>query len=390
MRINYNTLIVILIGHFVVDFMLGIFPIYKTMTNIDVSLAGMIMGCGLIVGESAQLVIGYFSDRGFQKLFMASGVLLGGSLSLLSSTQHPFLLFLIVLSCYLGSAAFHPSASSMVCRLSSKSQGSLLSLFAAGGMIGAAVSQILFVQVMHFFNNSTVILILPALLVSFSIVMNVPIANTPKTEEKNFKRQFGILWKRRGSILPLYGMQIINQVLIVSIMFLMPDLFTEKGLPAGFSFGGAQLSLICGGIMFNLFNAKFNNLCNPRAMLGGLMITGMLILYTLIAVKLDLMLAVVLTVSLGAALTTLQPIILTEGNRAIPEESRGIINGLLLGGSSFFAGFGVMLSGILSKKYGVCQTMLSMGALSILFLIFNLFSQRDDKTTQIEDLEVAY
>ncbi len=53
-----RSLIFLALAHFLVDFMIGIWAIYKTIAHLDLFLAGVISGVGAFIGEGMQIFFG--------------------------------------------------------------------------------------------------------------------------------------------------------------------------------------------------------------------------------------------------------------------------------------------------------------------------------------------
>nr|MBA2728798.1 hypothetical protein [Parachlamydiaceae bacterium] len=65
-RNQYLTLAALWVGHFSVDFMLGIWSVYKTIAGLDLALCGLIVGLCAFIGEGLQAYFGTLSDRGYR------------------------------------------------------------------------------------------------------------------------------------------------------------------------------------------------------------------------------------------------------------------------------------------------------------------------------------
>ena len=64
------------ISHFFVDVMLGIWPLFKTLKQLDLSQAGLIVAGGAFIGEGSQIFFGSLSDRGYRQLLIILGIFL--------------------------------------------------------------------------------------------------------------------------------------------------------------------------------------------------------------------------------------------------------------------------------------------------------------------------
>jgi hypothetical protein len=54
---------IIWMSHILMDFMLGVWTIYKTLAGLNLVVAGSIAGASIFIGEGLQLYFGYLSDR---------------------------------------------------------------------------------------------------------------------------------------------------------------------------------------------------------------------------------------------------------------------------------------------------------------------------------------
>ena len=100
------TLLLLWIGHFLVDFMIGVFSVYKTMVGLDLAMAGMIAFLGALIGEGSQALFGSLSDRGRRGPLVALGLVLTCGSVMMAYTQNYLFIFPLILLTYLGSASF--------------------------------------------------------------------------------------------------------------------------------------------------------------------------------------------------------------------------------------------------------------------------------------------
>ena len=54
-------------GHFLIDFMIGIWPVYKTLAGMDLRVAGVMTAVAVAFGEGSQLFFGPFGDYGYKR-----------------------------------------------------------------------------------------------------------------------------------------------------------------------------------------------------------------------------------------------------------------------------------------------------------------------------------
>ncbi len=69
-----RSLLLLWVSHLFLDFFTGIWPIYKTISQIDLAKAGLIAGLSGLIGEALQVWFsGFFCDRGYRKKLMMLG-----------------------------------------------------------------------------------------------------------------------------------------------------------------------------------------------------------------------------------------------------------------------------------------------------------------------------
>jgi MFS family permease len=142
--IPWASLLALTAGHFAVDCCTGIWPIFKTLAQLDLTRAGMIASAGSMVGNGLQVLLGPLADRGFRRRLLLGGVLLGGAVTLLPLASTYGQMFALVLLTYVGSAAVHPAGTGSAATLSSSRTGVLVGVFLSGGYAGYSLSQIVF------------------------------------------------------------------------------------------------------------------------------------------------------------------------------------------------------------------------------------------------------
>lgn len=343
------------IGHFAVDFMIGIWPIYKTMMQMDLAVVGIITAIGVCLGEGMQLLFGALSDSGHRRV-----VLLGGLMTTLAAVLYPYastilyLFPLFVLTC-IGSGAFHPAASSVVNGLTKKRRGLYVTIFASGGMVGMAASQLIFSQTYNLFSGHTAILAIPTVLLVISLGFSSKFSSPvkPKSDGRpafNFHaiREFF----RRRELVMLYILQVANQSVFWALVFLLPDVLTTRGASTWIAFGGGHFALIMGCASMMVPGGYFADKYSPRHVLFVSTIVGVAGFYTfLFCPGMSELLMIGLLFVLGAALGVCNPVSVALGNHLMPD-SPGVVSAALMGLVWVVAeGLGPGGSGILSKFF---------------------------------------
>ncbi|MBN4066490.1 MFS transporter [Simkania negevensis] len=364
------------LGHFVVDFFIGIWPIYKTMADLDIAKAGLIAGFAGFFGDGLQIVFGIFSDRGFVRRLLFAGVLLSFGIVFVTYTHNYYMMFFLVLLLYIGSGVFHPAGAGMMGSLTAKHKSVMSTFFTSGGMLGLAISQIVFAKTYSFFNGHAFLLVLPALFLLVCILF----AKLPDHVQQRQKGRFNYqdLFKAikfcRKPLMLLYFLQILCQALFFSTVFLLPDVLQSRGYPDWLVFGGGHLFLILGAALLMIPAGYIADRCGERFMLLWMVFFGAISYFFFLWKDLTSLAAVCsLLFCVGACLGTINPVIVAFGNRLMPRYA-GAVSALLMGFAWCFSYFGPALSGYLTSLFptnGPVKALTIMGSLYIVSFVLS-------------------
>lgn len=374
-------------GHLVVDFMMGIWPVYKTLAHLDIAKAGLIAGLSLFIGEGMQILFGLISDRGHHKKLFTIGIVLASGISFLAFTQNYLVLFLLVLSTFLGSGAFHPAAAGMVGNWSVSKKGILVSLFAVSGMIGAAMSQFIFTKSYMLFHGNTLIFLIPVLVV-VAWSLWYPFPSLPLIKNKfSFREVFQSLAPVRKELVKLYCVQVLTQTILLSLLFLLPDLLRMRGFDDWYSLGGAYFCFVIGEIGLSIPAGYLTDKYNSRTILLIAVLGSLFTLYLfLLSPPLPLLYTSILLMILGGFMGLVNPVIVAAGSRLVPANTSSFISALLMGGASCIGGFGIVIVVFLTRFFSHEPMIKALEVMGLLFVasIFFLFSleRSYDKITQ--------
>ncbi|NGX41949.1 MAG: hypothetical protein K940chlam7_00223 [Chlamydiae bacterium] len=328
-----TTLLLIWLGHFLTDVMIGFWAIYKTMAHLDLALAGIIAAACPFIGEGLQVVFGSIGDKGYRKILLLFGIGAASANVFLSYTNNYFLLFLIYLSTCLGSGAFHPTAVAIASGLTKERKGLFVTIFASGGAVGLATSQLIFSSSYTYFNGNTFFLALPTLgMLLFLLFKTLP-GTLPIPAQPG--RRFGFtamkkLFSNRELVI-LYASQVCNQAIFWGTIFLLPDVLMTKGYNSWISLGGGHLFFILGGAVMMVPGGYLSDKYSPRFILLVTNLFAFALFYTfLLAPSLPNGLLLSLLFALGAGLGIANPVAVAYGNRILPSRP-GLVSALLMG-----------------------------------------------------------
>ena len=373
-------LILIGMAHFLVDTMLGIWPVYKSLAQLDMGKAGLIVAVGAFIGEGSQMFFGAFSDKGYRKLLIIFGLSIAMASSFLSYSSDYVILFILYLVTCIGSGSFHPCAASLVSDLIPERRGLLMTIFAAAGSLGLATSQLTFRHMHAFFNEQMFLLVLPALglalvLACYRFPKAAMQAKNESISHKVSLKDFIEFFKNR-SLRSLYFSQVANQSILWGTIFILPDTLKVLGHTEWICYGGghfcfifgAACMMIPGGYLSDLYSAR-------RVMLYGGIISCIAFYFILFSGGISVTIVLTALFVLGASLALMNPLAVSLGTRLEPSRS-GAVSAFLMGlvwcVSEALGPGGVGVMSTLFDDYAPVKALAVLGSLFLVQIFFTL------------------
>lgn len=370
-----RSLLLLWVSHLFLDFFTGIWPIYKTISQIDLAKAGLIAGLSGLIGEALQLVFGIFCDRGYRKKLMMLGLCLSSCILLITLATDTMSCFFLLLLLMLGSACFHPAAAGFTGSLSKDHKGRNILFFASGGAIGLAISQLVFTKLLVSFEGHAFILFAPVLLLVLGL-SRYGFAEIPLQTAFSFKSFLAPFVQHRRPLLLLYFTQVANFTLVTAFTFLLPDLMRAKECHNWLCMGGGHMSFIlCSA--FTMIPAGY--LCDKyghKSILLAVIFFALCLFYGfLLQSSLSFFSTTLLLMLLGGCLGIVNPILVSWGNKLVPE-SPSTVSALMMGCAWCFGYLGSTWAGCIAGIMGsdpIHKTLYGMGILIPACFLFILF-----------------
>lgn len=370
-----RSLFLLWLSHLFLDFCTGIWPIYKTISQIDIAKAGLIAGLSGFIGEALQVCFGFLCDRGYRKKLMMLGLSLASCILLITFATDTLSSFFVLLVLMLGSACFHPAAAGFTGLLSAHRKGRNILLFASGGAIGLAVSQLVFTKLLGIGGGHALILFPPVIL----LVLLLSRYTFPESEGKAAFSLKGFLqpfMQNKRPLLLLYFTQVANFTIVQAFTFLLPDLMRAKECHSWLCMGGGHMSFIlCSA--FTMIPAGF--LCDKyghKTVLLTVVFFALCLFYGfLMPTSLSFFSTTLLLMMLGGCLGIINPILVSWGNKLVPE-SPSTVSALMMGCAWCFGHLGSTWAGSIAKLMGsdpIQKTLYTMGILILASLLFVIF-----------------
>lgn len=347
-----RSLLLLWVSHLLLDFFTGIWPMYKTIAQMDLAKAGLIAGVSGFIGEFLQVFFGYFCDRGHRKTILMVGLFLASMMLWITFTGGVVSSFFILLMLMLGSGSFHPAAVGFAGSLSTNGKSRSILFFASGGAIGLAISQIAFVHVLDNFQGQALIFFVPVAAVLFLLAL-YPFPKTYQPRALSVKEFFQPIMKAKRALLLLYLTQVANYTLYLAFIFLLPDLMAAKGCHHWLCMGGGHLTFILGSALLMTPAGFLCDRFGPKPVLLCVILSALILLYAfLFRSTLSASESVLFLGCLGGMMGTINPILVSWANRLVPE-SPSTVSAILMGFAWCLSNLGTLWAGLLSKSIHV-------------------------------------
>ncbi|MDJ0756181.1 MAG: MFS transporter [Ardenticatenaceae bacterium] len=329
------------------------YPLLVAERGFSYTQIGTLALVASLCGSLTQPLFGWFSDRfDAKKLVIISLVWIAAAMSLLGiSSTYTWVLVCVGLAT-LASAAYHPSGASLVSRLTRK--GRAMSLFAAGGSLGAALSPLMIAGLLSFFGLPGTLFLLPIGLV-LAVLIGSALRPLPRMERPSMTSLTGRGGSATALILIITFSGVRSWVEGALVSFLPEWQIVQGGTLAG---AGRIMSLFLvamslGGLVSGFLSDRFGKW--PVA------ITSVMIMPPAYWLFLNggSALAPVFLAVIGAAIGASNPIAILMAQQAWPK-GVGMASSLVIGIGWLPAGIGAWAMGQLADRTSLDQALTSL------------------------------
>ena len=377
---------ILIFCHFIIDMFTGIWPIYKSLAQLDLVKAGFIATIGGILGNMMQVAFGLYSDSGYRKLFILTGLLLVTSACFYPYTNNYPLLMFLVFSTYLGSSSFHPSGTGLIGTLTRYRKGLAISAFISGGTLGFAFSHVIFKEIFLISNGKTLVMIaLPCTAFLLALFTNFE-TKTKFTTGVNIKNDLIKLFNTcRGYIFILYIIEAFVGASIIGLIFILPEVMKTKQYSQYWCYGGAHMLYVIGSALITIPAGHYSDKTSQKRTMFISLIFTLILYYTFISVpKINLFMFIPLITVLGGAMGVCNPVGVALGNRLVVGQG-SLISALLMGFAWAGGSFSTVLVGYLSKKLGnPISALYFLGGFIFVAMILTIFLPGGKKVNEHE------
>lgn len=364
--VQYGTIAVLSIAHLINDaysnFLPQFLPFLISMADLSYAKATFLISVFTVSSSIVQPLLGYFIDKKGKSWLLYIGTLwMTVFLSGMGLTTNYLLWVLLAGLAGMGTAIFHPQASSLMGSISGDKKGLMMSLFMAMGNMGFALSPLIFVPILNSAGlKGTIYLLFPGLLIALFLLK---FAKVPAISEKEMSdirvHPLKALANVRGELIKLVSVIVIRSVVYTGLIALLPHYFKDKNISVMISanlmffmlFAGA-VGGMSGGWLSDRVGRKLVTVVSLLLSIPAFftfLYTGGLLSYVMLALG-------------GALLMGSFSVTVVAAQELIPN-NRGLASGISMGFSIGLGGLAITLIGWFADVYGLTR------AIQFLFIL---------------------
>jgi FSR family fosmidomycin resistance protein-like MFS transporter len=377
---NLKVLLILSLGHLVVDIYQGALPatlpFIKSKLGLTYALTGLILVAANMASSILQPAFGYFSDRKVMPALLPIGLLAAGTgYSLIMLSPHFALVLVLVVISGLGIASYHPEGYKTAHFFTGTMSATGMSFFAVGGNLGFSLGPILALAIIDYLGASLLpLIILPSLLCTVIILasrhtISLPVVSHTEAMKKRGQRTSVAAYVALGMVIFIVVMRSWTQIgLVTYIPFYYINYLKESPLVAGklvFVF------LICGAAG-TLIGSPIADRMGLRFFVRISMLLSTLTLpaFFLPVVRNSILIFFVLGLE-GMLLISTFSVTIVMAQKLLPNKL-GIASGLLVGFAIGTGGIGVTLLGVIADHFGVPVALRSIMIIPLLGFLMSL------------------
>ena len=365
-QIQYAKIGVLYLAHMFNDlysnYLPQLFPFLVVLSpGFTATRATILVSAFTFTSSMVQPLFGYFLDRKGKRWLVHVGTLwMAVLLSLTGWVDNYWLMVFLAALAGLGTAAFHPQASTMVNVLSGDYKAVMLSFFVAFGNVGFALGPLLLVPLFEAYGlRATAVTVIPGFLVAVLLYFFAPGNSELSGPVPEFSAVIQSLKSSTRELAAIIGVIAIRSLSYSGMLAILPLYFKSQNLSniaashllTIMLFAGAVGGLL-GGFLSDYYGRK-------QLIVGSLLLSSPLFFaffYTQGA------LSMIFLALAGAALLSSFSVTVVAAQEAIPD-NKALAAGLTMGFAGGIGGLAVILIGRIGDRWGLAA------AIFVLFLL---------------------
>ena len=365
-RLPYVSIGILSVAHLMNDLYANYIPqllpfLVVLMPGFTATRAALLVSAFTFASSFVQPLFGYWLDGRGRRWFVYAGTLwmavMLGMTGVVSS--YPLLVCLAALA-GLGTAAFHPQASTMINLLSGPHKAGLLSTFMAFGNFGFALSPLLLVPLFQAHGlRATLVTVVPGAVVALLLALAAPHQSRLSGSPPSFVQLRAALGSAARELAAIVGVIAVRSLVYTGMIAMLPLYFREKQLSNIAASHLVTILLLSGGIGGVVGGFLSDRYGRKRLTVGSLFLAAPLFFVFLFARG---PVGTVFLALAGAALMSSFSITVVAAQEAIPA-NKALAAGLTMGFAGGLGGLAVILIGRVGDLFGLTA---AVGVLSAL------------------------
>ena len=355
-EIQYSKIGVLSVAHMLNDlysnYLPQLFPFLVVLSpGFTATRATILVSAFTLTSSLIQPMFGYFLDRQGKRWLVHVGTLwMAIMLSMTGLVENYWAIVVLAALAGLGTAAFHPQASTMVNVLSGEHKAVMLSTFVAFGNVGFALGPLLLVPLFEAYGlHATAITVIPGILVAILLFFYAPRDNVLSGAVPEFSEVIRSLKDSKKELVAIISVIAIRSLSYTGMLALLPLYFKSQNLSNVAAshlltimlFAGAMGGVL-GGFLSDFYGRK-------RLIVGSLFLSTPLFFAFFYTQGVLSMLFLALA---GAALLSSFSVTVIAAQEAIPD-NKALAAGLTMGFAGGVGGLAVILIGHIGDTWGL-------------------------------------
>jgi FSR family fosmidomycin resistance protein-like MFS transporter len=368
------TLSVISFSHMINDMYMNFLQVilpFLVISGIKIGKGTFLVSAFTVTSSIAQPVFGYIADKKNYKWLIVVGTLWMSILLCFVGIENNYLLLLVTVSIAgLGTAAFHPQASSIVRTLSGAKKGFFQAIFIACGNVGWSLTPLIIVPLIQ--ANSlkvTVFFFIPGLIASILLWL---VADKTKTEPKVIQQKIATPMNIRFSewkeLIKIMVVVVCRSLVYFSLVAFLPLFLLQKNIPIITSSKLLFIMLFTGAVG-GLIGGYISDKWSRKGVITiSLILAGMFLWFFVTSV--GIMSWIYLAIAGAALLASFSVTVVLA--QEIFKGKAAFASGLMLGLGTGIGGLGVGIFGIMTEHVGINSVIKTLICIPIIAGLFSL------------------
>jgi FSR family fosmidomycin resistance protein-like MFS transporter len=271
-------------------------------------------------------------------------------LSLTGIVQSFILLVLLAALAGLGTAAFHPQATSMVNVFSGKYKAVFLSAFIAFGNFGFALGPLVLVPLFQFFGlRATLFTIIPGCVAALLLLIYAPKIKSPTQGTSSLKSVYATLKSASSALIALVVVIAIRQLAYTGMLTILPLYFASKNL-SNIAASHLVTIMLFAGAIGGILGGFISDRYGRKPLIAGSLIISTPFFFIFLCTS--GVISLIFLALAGAALMASFSVTVVAAQEAIPD-NKPLASGITIGFAGGLGGLAVIFIGRLGDRFGL-------------------------------------